>query len=329
MKQFSSFLIGSVILGVALVLFLHVKEKTVSEEAFFIDAINIMEENVVNRSELDWKSIQHKTSSYLTHHDKRTTAVQLLTLLGTNRGIFKTKNGATFAHYSKLTCAFEHNEIRTVPEHIGYIRVDSTSKLNRRDYVSRATEIQHSIRAQDKKNLKGWIVDLRFNDGGPMYPMISGLGPLFGNATLGYFIDENKQQNDNKHAIAYGYFDGATLVSYDRTKVTEPYITPYPNKPVVVLTSELTSRSAEAVAIAFKKQRGAVQIGDKTCGMATRTKKFKLADGSSLVLAVSKIADREKNTYEAGVPPDIELNAKEALEYAVAYLNSLEYAENE
>ena len=36
--------------------------------------------------------------------------------------------------------------------------------------------------------MKGWIVDLRGNFGGNMWPMLLSVEPLIGNGTLGYFV---------------------------------------------------------------------------------------------------------------------------------------------
>ena len=77
-----------------------------------------------------------------------------------------------------------------VPEDIGYIRipwvVGSQEKLDA--YITR---IQAQIKQRDKPALKGWLVDLRGNMGGNMWPMLVGAGPVLGEDTLGYFFDSN------------------------------------------------------------------------------------------------------------------------------------------
>jgi C-terminal processing protease CtpA/Prc len=43
-----------------------------------------------------------------------------------------------------------------------------------------ARQIQDTIASRDRDDLIGWIVDLRSNGGGNMWPMIAGLGPILG-----------------------------------------------------------------------------------------------------------------------------------------------------
>lgn len=62
---------------------------------------------------------------------------------------------------------------------IGYVRVkgnyhDPTQIL---DYIY---SIRNQIQQTDKPNLKGWIVDLRGNHGGKIWPMTTGIASIIG-----------------------------------------------------------------------------------------------------------------------------------------------------
>ena len=48
-----------------------------------------------------------------------------------------------------------------------------------------AKTLQDSIRARDRVGLIGWIVDLRGNSGGNMWPMLAGVGPVLGEGVAG------------------------------------------------------------------------------------------------------------------------------------------------
>ena len=48
------------------------------------------------------------------------------------------------------------------------------------DSVGFAISIENQIRAADAPDLAGWIVDLRGNTGGNMWPMIAGVGSTLG-----------------------------------------------------------------------------------------------------------------------------------------------------
>lgn len=57
----------------------------------------------------------------------------------------------------------------------------------------------------DAPDLVGWIVDLRGNGGGNMWPMIAGVGPVLGEGTAGAFVDPD----DN--VTLWGYANGASI----------------------------------------------------------------------------------------------------------------------
>ena len=73
------------------------------------------------------------------------------------------------------------------PYDIGYIRIPFCIGTEREyhDYIS---VIRTKIDEQSQNKLKGWIIDLRGNFGGNMWPMLLAIEPLLGNGTIGYFI---------------------------------------------------------------------------------------------------------------------------------------------
>ena len=78
---------------------------------------------------------------------------------------------------------------------IGIVRVpalfnfESTSTCSK-EYVAQLTKVIHNL---DKINVNGWVIDLRFNNGGNMYPMLAGLSPLLPKGLIGYFINKKKK----------------------------------------------------------------------------------------------------------------------------------------
>jgi carboxyl-terminal processing protease len=102
-----------------------------------------------------------------------------------------------------------------VPGDIGYIRipwvVGSQEKLDA--YIA---QVQAQIKERDKPGLKGWLVDLRGNMGGNMWPMLVGVGPVLGEDTLGYSFDSNKTKT------AWRYEKGKALGDGDIQAETAP-----------------------------------------------------------------------------------------------------------
>ena len=87
---------------------------------------------------------------------------------------------------------------------IGYIKISGFSYTDSLCNAF-ALRLQQIIKEIDNNNLKGWIIDLRNNTGGNMWPMLLGIGPIIGDGTAGYFV------NDKKDFMAWGYSDGKTL----------------------------------------------------------------------------------------------------------------------
>jgi carboxyl-terminal processing protease len=80
----------------------------------------------------------------------------------------------------------------SVPERIGYVKVDGCPcEGPSADAYSEA--LQSAIRMADRPGLVGWIVDLRADGGGNMWPMITGLGPILGEGIMGWIVYNNRQ----------------------------------------------------------------------------------------------------------------------------------------
>ncbi len=55
---------------------------------------------------------------------------------------------------------------------------------NDRQFIAYATKLQGIIADLDKAHPAGWVVDLRGNVGGNMWPMLAGIGPVLGEGCL-------------------------------------------------------------------------------------------------------------------------------------------------
>ena len=201
-----------------------------------------------------------------------------------------------------------------VPGDIGYIRipwvVGSQEKLDA--YIA---NVQAQIKERDKPGLKGWLVDLRGNMGGNMWPMLVGVGPVLGEDTLGYLFDSNNTKT------AWRYEKGKALADGDIEAETANYYTLKSANPVVaVLTDTLTASSGEAVAVAFKARKHTRSFGAGTCGVSTGRSRFYLSDGSALLLTTAVFADRRLVRYGHSIAPDEPLQPAEVVPQAIRWI---------
>ncbi|HZS47210.1 MAG TPA: S41 family peptidase [Blastocatellia bacterium] len=164
-----------------------------------------------------------------------------------------------------------------------------------------AEQVQTLIRQFDQNSLIGWIVDLRLNGGGNMWPMLAGIGPILGEGEIGGFVGASETE---KWAYKNGQsIEGGNVI----TKVPAPYVLKNSNLPVAVLTDNFTASSGEAVVVAFRGRNKTEFLGMPTRGLPTANDQFNLSDGAMLNLTVSIDADRTGKTYDSKIPPDIQV----------------------
>lgn len=209
---------------------------------------------------------------------------------------------------------------RYLGDGLAYVAVPGFSPLDAERQLAFATKIQELIRQLDSEHpITGWVVDLRGNGGGNMYPMLAGLGPLTGSGELGYFVTGHREE-------AFGYRDGE---AYSRkpgrgVRVLQPYTLRQPASPVAVLIGPRTASSGEVTAQAFMGRPATRVFGQPSAGLTTANQLFPLPDGAELNLATSAEADRTHRQHIGPLVPDEAVPAgaspDAALEAASAWL---------
>jgi carboxyl-terminal processing protease len=169
-----------------------------------------------------------------------------------------------------------------------------------------ADTLQALIKALDTSNPCAWIVDLRRNRGGNMWPMLAGVGPILGNDLhVGAFINadsvESRWYYENGSA---GIINTAGTRSLIVSTSRVPYVTKLAGQPVAVLTDSLTASSGEAMVIAFRGLARARSFGGATAGVPTANAGFFMPDGAMVFLTVAIDADRNGTWYDTRIAAD-------------------------
>ena len=178
--------------------------------------------------------------------------------------------------------------VRRLADALGYIEVPGV--VGGGDSFDR--DAVAAIREVDGVATCGWIVDLRRNVGGNMWPMLHALRPILGEATPGYFVSSTGRE---AFSYRYGRGPGGSAPAYRLQK---------PDPPVAVLTSRLTVSSGEAITIAFRGRPATRSFGEATAGLPTSNQSFPLVDGAVIVVTVSREADRTGRVYDGRIAPD-------------------------
>jgi C-terminal processing protease CtpA/Prc len=184
---------------------------------------------------------------------------------------------------------------------VGYVRVPPISTGSEAVMTTRADSLQTVVAKVDAHAPCGWVVDLRGNTGGNMWPMLAGIGPVLGEGHAGTVMRVG--QPDTPWAYEDGKAIGNDTV---RVEVTgEPYRLSEPNPPVAVLAGDSTTSSGEAMLVSFQGRPNTRTFGTRTHGYTTANQTFDLPDGALMLLAVGPLADRTGTAYSGGIRPDV------------------------
>lgn len=277
-------------------------------------ALAIIEARALRRGEVDWKSGRAKTSELAAHAKNASDTYHAINfaleqlkdqhsfLVGRNGQATKTRTKAdsNVDLPKRVHC---QDILRRHGHEFGFLMVEQLGAPSQSTKAqSYARSLQQRISDILISKPSGWIVDLRGNGGGNMWPMIVGIGPVLGSGTLGYFQYSNV-------AVPWFYSDGQSGVDNARGrcvnfKVSDSLPDCAQNVPVAVLIDKRTASSGEAVAISFRGRSHSRFFGEHTCGLSTSNESFRLSDGATLYLTTSVEADRNHNIYDSGVTPD-------------------------
>ncbi|WP_342644626.1 S41 family peptidase [Mucilaginibacter sp. CSA2-8R] len=273
------------------------------------------------------QGLQELTASGLTREDSPVILdymVSRLRLAGDKHSNYKSKTMAQ--DYATRNSVARQPESKLLPGGVGYISVPAFGSVSDTASVNFASHIQQLIQDLDtRQDVKGWVVDLRRNNGGNMYPMMAGLGPLVGEGTLGGFLYPEIKDSQSS---AWTYHQGSFAIGRAKyVTVARPYTLRKPESKIAVLIGAGTASSGEMTTLSFAGKPNARLFGQPTAGYVTTNSQIKLSTGDYLYLAAGYAADRNQKKYMVNIPPDVLVppgNSQQtdaALEAALKWLN--------
>ena len=177
-------------------------------------------------------------------------------------------------------------------EGVGYLALpafNSTESHHAASYVEAALNGIARIAGGTRA---GWILDLRKDSGGNMWPMLAALRPFLGSADLGYFK-------------AAGGLSASWKAQLDQQRYPARVAIDLSAAPLAVLIGPHTASAGEAVAIALKGRPHTRFFGMPTMGLPTGNQTFKLPDGAAIALTTSVELDRSHVEYDGPIQPDV------------------------
>jgi carboxyl-terminal processing protease len=289
--------------------------------AFLRDIVNIMEFNSVRRDSIDWIAFRadvYAEGANATTYDQTYPAIQLaLERLEDNHSWFQLPNGLFLDYTRQFVCTGATVPTPTgLPADIGYVRI---AQFGGSDAEANAymTAIQAQMEEMDSDALVGWVIDLRGNGGGNMWPMLAAMHPFLDGST-GFFFDPDSIWDE------WWVHDGVSFLNQAPISVVPtPFVPRATDGRVAVLTDVRVASSGEAMAVAFRGRPNTRSFGTATCGVSTGIVAGSVGNGFVLGLATVRMADRDSTVYGGKLHPDeVIADPDAALARAIEWIRS-------
>ncbi|MFI6690103.1 S41 family peptidase [Streptomyces sp. NPDC050485] len=274
--------------------------------SYLTNALAIMEKNALLRHQIAWADVRRDAFSQARGAQKPADTYNAiraaLQTVGAGHSSLMEPKQAEADLNSSPDGALDGLEGRSMGDRIGYVSLPGVHGSDSA-YAQYVRQGREAVARANRPGACGWVVDLRDNSGGNMWPMLAVVAPVLGNGTVGMFVDSDGKKSawtiengsPREDGTSFGWGDSAPVA--------------HASAPVAVLTSGETASSGEAVVVAFRGRPATRFFGQYTGGIPTGNAIHRLPDGAMLVLTEVKDADRTGRTYDAPIPPDEETNA--------------------
>ncbi|SDL42814.1 S41 family peptidase [Streptomyces indicus] len=270
--------------------------------SYLSKALNIMEDNALRRDDVDWTELRREAflqvGSAQHPGDTYPAIATAVSALGDGHSEFFSPDRAK--ELDSDTPVRSSVEGRALPGRIGYVQLPGL-RGSEQIYKRYVREGRTAVTQANRPTACGWVIDLRRNSGGNMWPMLAVVGPILGDGDVGGFIDANGKKDVWSIEKGSPRLDGETMGWGASAPVGAG------SAPVAVLTSRSTASSGEAVTVAFRGRPDTRSFGEQTAGVPTGNAPHRLSDGAVLNLTQAKDADRTGRTYDSPIPPDEEV----------------------
>jgi len=209
--------------------------------------------------------------------------------------------------YSEIQSAQVYEfKSQIINDSVGYVRIVG---LPMGDNQKMSNDIQNAVCKLVEQGAKRWIIDLRFNGGGNMFPMVEGLANIIGDGIVGGTEGVTEDESSVWKIKNGNFFYDEQNVAIEKKCKTSKI------QKIAVLTSIYTASSGEALAVILKNRPKTKFFGTKTMGMVTATDYKQIDSLTTMMISVSYYKDRKSNVYNKFVDVDeiVEFEPKTAI----------------
>ena len=291
---------------------------------FIKEVSKIIKEKSLFSGSLNWKQIPEElkklpfeNNDSLDHNLVLKFFIEKLKSVGDKHSLYLTQTD--IRSFTSANSEIKLPESEYLGSGIGFIKVPRCMTFNKVADKNFANSIRSQIKKLDIENeIIGWVVDLRNNNGGNMWPMVAGLNALMNDGTVGYLVG-----TENRKPQEWNAENGK--INYSK-EIVDTYKIKNINAKIAVLINSKTASSGEMTAITFIGLPNVKLFGQPSAGYTTANSSFYLSDGTQFFLATKFVADRTFKTYPDKIIPDVIINIQssltndETLEYAKKWL---------
>lgn len=179
----------------------------------------------------------------------------------------------------------KYSEQKTSLGNVGYIRLNQFS-------ANAGKEMQSAIKDLEKKQVPGYILDLRGNPGGLLFSSVEIARMWLNNGTI---VSTKDRQGEQEREVAAG------------KALT--------NKPLVILVNKGSASASEILSGAMQDNKRAVLVGSQTFGKGLVQSVRPLDDGSGVAVTIAKYFTPDgRDINKHGIDPDVKVELTEKQE---------------
>jgi hypothetical protein len=255
-----------------------------SARAYLGKALDLLERHSMDSAKADWPALRAEahaaTADARTPEDTYEAIRQVIAALGNPHTHLITRHRSGPPPPSAVPTG-------RMRDSTAHLLLPPTASAHRSNYVTAGLKVMRDLIA---RRPDGWVVDLRGNGGGDMYPMLTVVSPLLGEGMTGAFVAPDGTRTEWGIRARHVYAGRRRTFVFRRVPKAV-------HRPVAVLTSGRTASSGEAVLVSFLGAENARSFGEPTAGYATANRTFPLPDGARLAITMAHMADRTGRVY--------------------------------
>ena len=306
--------------------------RATSPAAYLETALDELQAKHVNRGNVDWPALRRKAREMAKQAkspaDTYAAIDSVIDALGEKHTLLyaapkpkpKPDAGARTATVAPFKMPEPAGEL--IDGKVGYLRIPQFGAAPDHPDADLFVAMSRRILLKhDRDGACGWIVDLRGNGGGNVWPMVDGLVPLLaprvGTAPYWFFdIDGKVTPVVARNGRLTG--DGVPeRPAFETRTVTSK------DAPIAILIDGETARSAETNPVAFHGLPRERYFGEPSANLVTVNNPVRLADGAVIQMTVGYLVGRDGKRQQGPIEPDERTEGASAREAAMRWISPM------